>query len=77
MAVSYTMADFERDYIKEHLHKLTPQEQEDVVQALPPEARLRGPAAGGAAGRPAPVRAHMPPGSWPDQVRRAIRPVCR
>ena len=42
LAVSYTMADFERDYIKEHLPKLTPQEQEDVLQGLPPEARLAG-----------------------------------
>ena len=41
-AMAYTMADFERDYIKEHLPKLTPQEQQEVLQALPAEARLAG-----------------------------------
>jgi hypothetical protein len=42
LAVSYTMEDFERDYIKEHLPKLTPQERAEVLQGLPPEARLAG-----------------------------------
>jgi hypothetical protein len=41
-AVVYTMKDFRRDYMKEHLPKLTRQEQEDVLQALPVEARLAG-----------------------------------
>jgi hypothetical protein len=41
-AMSYTMEDFKRDYIKEHLPRLTPQEQAEVLQALPPEARLAG-----------------------------------
>jgi hypothetical protein len=40
--VSYTMRDFERDYMKKHLPRLTPQEQEEVLQALPVEARLAG-----------------------------------
>jgi hypothetical protein len=39
-AMSYTMEDFKRDYLKEHLAKLTPQEQEEVLRALPPEQRL-------------------------------------
>ena len=51
MAMAYTMADFERDYIKKHLPKLTVQEQEEVLEGLsaevrvaglPPEARLAG-----------------------------------
>jgi hypothetical protein len=42
LAVSYTMKDFERDYMKEHLPRLTPQEQQEVLQALPPEVRLAG-----------------------------------
>ena len=33
----YTMADFRRDFVKEHFPKLTPEEQLDVLQALPPE----------------------------------------
>ncbi len=41
-AVSYTMEDFNRQYIKEHFRKLTPQEQEEVLQSLPPEKRLAG-----------------------------------
>jgi hypothetical protein len=40
--VSYTMADFEREYMKKHLPKLTPQERAEVLQALPPEERLAG-----------------------------------
>jgi hypothetical protein len=38
----YTMADFRRDYIKQHLPELTPEEQEEVLRALPPEKRLAG-----------------------------------
>jgi hypothetical protein len=38
----YTMEDFERDYIKEHFPKLTPQEQQEVLQSLPLEKRLAG-----------------------------------
>src|ERR1700747_1287715 len=38
----YTMKDFQREYIKEHLPQLTPEEQEDVLQSLPPEQRLAG-----------------------------------
>jgi hypothetical protein len=36
-AMSYTMHDFLRDYIKEHFPQLTPQEQQEVFRALPPE----------------------------------------
>jgi hypothetical protein len=41
-AMAYTWADFERDYIKEHFPKLTPEEQEELLRALPPERRLAG-----------------------------------
>lgn len=41
-AVSFTMEDFNRQYIKEHFPQLTPEEQEEVLQALPPERRLAG-----------------------------------
>jgi hypothetical protein len=36
------MKDFQRDYRKEHLPKLTPQEQQEVLQGLSPEERLAG-----------------------------------
>jgi hypothetical protein len=37
LAMSYTMEDFKRDYIKEHFPKLTPQEHRELLQSLPPE----------------------------------------
>jgi len=40
--MSYTMTDFRRDYFKEKLAALTPEEQAEVLQALPPEKRLAG-----------------------------------
>jgi hypothetical protein len=40
--VTYTMEDFNRQYIKEHFAQLTPEEQEEVLRALPPERRLAG-----------------------------------
>jgi hypothetical protein len=36
-AMSFTMEDFNRQYIKEHFAQLTPEEQQEVLQALPPE----------------------------------------
>jgi hypothetical protein len=36
-AVSFTMEDFNRQYIKEHFARLTPQEQREALQALPLE----------------------------------------
>jgi hypothetical protein len=42
LAMSYTMEDFKRDYVKEHFPQLTPEEQAEVLQALPPEQRLAG-----------------------------------
>jgi hypothetical protein len=42
LAMSYTMADFKRDYFKEHFAKLTPAEQEELLRSLPPERRLAG-----------------------------------
>jgi hypothetical protein len=40
--MSYTMEDFERDYFEEHFSKLSPDEQEKMLHALPPEKRLSG-----------------------------------
>jgi hypothetical protein len=42
LVMPYTMEDFERDYVKEHFPQLTPEEQQEVLQALPPEKRLAG-----------------------------------
>jgi hypothetical protein len=41
-AMAFTMEDFNRQYNKEHFLKLTPDEREEVLQALPPEERLAG-----------------------------------
>jgi hypothetical protein len=41
-AMSFTMEDFNRQYIKEHFPQLTPEEQKEVLQSLPPERRLAG-----------------------------------
>ena len=41
-AMSFTMEDFKRQYVKEHFGQLTPEEREEVLQALPPEERLAG-----------------------------------
>jgi hypothetical protein len=40
--MSFTMEDFNRQYNKEHFLRLTPEEQEEVLQSLPPERRLAG-----------------------------------
>jgi hypothetical protein len=40
--MSFTMEDFNRQYIKEHFAQLTPEEREEVLKALPPEQRLAG-----------------------------------
>jgi hypothetical protein len=37
LVMPYTMEDFQRDYVKEHFAKLTPEEQREALQALPPE----------------------------------------
>jgi hypothetical protein len=42
LAVAYTMADFRRDYIKEHFPELSREDLEYVLRALPPEIRLAG-----------------------------------
>jgi hypothetical protein len=39
LAMSYTMADFRRDYVKEHLKDLSPEER---MEGLSPEDRLKG-----------------------------------
>jgi hypothetical protein len=39
--MSYTMADFRRDYITEHFAKLTEAEQRSLFQSLPLEVRLK------------------------------------
>lgn len=38
----FMMEDFQRQYVKEHFAQLTPQEQEELLQSLPPERRLAG-----------------------------------
>jgi hypothetical protein len=38
-AVSFTMEDFNRQYVKEHFAQLTPEEQREVLQRLSPEHR--------------------------------------
>jgi Mg/Co/Ni transporter MgtE len=35
--VTYTMEDFQRDYLKEHFLRLTPEERLEVLQSLSPE----------------------------------------
>jgi hypothetical protein len=42
VAMSYTMEDFIRDYVKEHFAKLTPEERQEALKSLPPEERLAG-----------------------------------
>ena len=42
LAMAFTMEDFKRQYVKEHFAQLTPEEQQEVLQALPPEKRLAG-----------------------------------
>ncbi|HYT92578.1 MAG TPA: hypothetical protein VEL76_27935, partial [Gemmataceae bacterium] len=41
-AMTFTMEDFNREYNKKLFLKLTPEEQEEVFQSLPPERRLAG-----------------------------------
>jgi hypothetical protein len=41
-AMSFTMEDFNRQYIKEHFARLTPEEQRQALELLPPERRLAG-----------------------------------
>jgi hypothetical protein len=41
-AMSFTMEDFKRQYIKEHFPQLSPEEREEVLRSLPPEERLAG-----------------------------------
>ncbi len=39
-AMSFTMEEFNRQYIKEHFAQLTPEEQREVLRSLPPEELL-------------------------------------
>lgn len=41
-AMSYTMEDFKRDVAKKYFNELSPAEQEELLQSLPPEQRLAG-----------------------------------
>lgn len=41
-SMTYTMEDFRRDYMKEHLPQLTPEEQREILASLPLEQRLAG-----------------------------------
>jgi hypothetical protein len=38
-AMSYTMEDFRRDYVKEYFPRLSPEERREVLQSLPPGER--------------------------------------
>ena len=38
----YTMEDFNREYLRKHFARLTPEEQAELLQQLPPEQRLAG-----------------------------------
>jgi hypothetical protein len=38
-AMSFTMEDFNRQYVKEHFRKLTVEERREVLQSLPPEVQ--------------------------------------
>jgi hypothetical protein len=38
-AMSYTMEDFNREYVEEHFPQLTPEERRKILQSLPPEER--------------------------------------
>ncbi len=40
--MSYTLEDFRRDFIKEQLQKLTPQERQEALKGLSSEERLEG-----------------------------------
>jgi len=42
LPMAYTMEDFKRDYVKEHLAKLSPEEQQHVLDSLPLDRRLAG-----------------------------------
>jgi hypothetical protein len=38
----FTMEDFQRQFVKDHFAKLTPEEQQDLLPALPTETHLAG-----------------------------------
>ena len=40
LTMPFTMEDFQRQYVKEHFHELTPEEQREVLRSLPPEELL-------------------------------------
>ncbi|HTU17591.1 MAG TPA: hypothetical protein VMG10_05960 [Gemmataceae bacterium] len=40
--MTYTMEDFMRDFVKSHFAQLTPEEQQEALQAMPLETRLAG-----------------------------------
>jgi hypothetical protein len=42
VVMTYTMEDFQRQYVKEHFPQLSPEEREEVLRSLPPEERLAG-----------------------------------
>jgi hypothetical protein len=39
LAMPYTMADFRREFVKDHFKDLTPEERREALQGLPPEER--------------------------------------
>lgn len=41
LVMAYTMEDFKRDFIKKHFPQLTPQEQREALERLPPDDRRK------------------------------------
>jgi hypothetical protein len=37
--MTYTMKDFQRQYVREHFAELTPEERQDILRSLPPKER--------------------------------------
>lgn len=70
LTMSYTMEDFKRDYFKEKLSQMTPEERQQLLQSLPAEERLAGlPAEERLAGLPAEERLA---GLSAEQIRRYL-----
>jgi hypothetical protein len=42
LTMAWTMEDFRREFLKEHLPKLPPEQQSEILQTLAPEQRLAG-----------------------------------
>jgi hypothetical protein len=63
IAVSYTMEDFRRDFVKEHFKDLTPEERLESIMMLPPEEQLE------LFKKPAPKQRRKPPKKLTPELR--------